>query len=113
MKFSKEKSTYPYKKQVHRILDTDNKFVKDIISLENEETEGIPLLIPVMKNGNLCYDLPSISEVQRTALENLAHLPEPFKRFTGAETYPILKSQGLETKKKDAEKILRNLNIYT
>lgn len=111
MKFSEEKQTYPYKKQVHRILDKDNNFVKDIISLENEDTEGIPLLIPVIKDGKLWYDLPAISEIQHAALENLTHLPEPFKRLTDTETYPVLKSQGLEVKKQEAEEMLRNLNI--
>ncbi len=111
MKFSKDKLTYPCKKQVYRIVDKDGICVKDIIGLENEKIEGIPLLIPVMKNGTICGHLPSVHEIQCTALDNLNHLPEPFKRIKGAETYPVTKSDGLETKRQEAEKALRDINV--
>ncbi|MBE7446736.1 MAG: nicotinate phosphoribosyltransferase [Planctomycetia bacterium] len=111
MKFSEDKLTYPCKKQVYRTIDKAGNFVEDVIGLEGENLQGIPLLIPVIKNGEMCYDLPTIHEIQHTTSNNLAHLPEPFKRLTDAETYPVTKSQGLEAKRHEAEKILRDINI--
>lgn len=111
MKLSEEKVTYPGKKQVYRTTDKIGNFIKDVIGLEDEPIEGISLLIPVIKDGKLCCNLPTVHEIQRTASENLKHLPEPFKRLTGAEIYPVFKSHGLEAKKQEAEKIARNVNI--
>lgn len=111
MKFSEDKLTYPCKKQVYRIIDEAGNFAKDVIGLQGEELGGISLLIPVIKNGKICYNLPAIPEIQRTTSNNLAHLPEPFKRLTDAETYPVTKSLGLEAKRNEAEKILRDINI--
>ncbi|TVM03279.1 MAG: nicotinate phosphoribosyltransferase [Candidatus Brocadia sp. WS118] len=111
MKFSEDKLTYPCKKQVYRTIDKAGNFVEDVIGLEGEKIGGIPLLIPVIKDGKICYDLPTIHEIQRAASNNLAHLPEPFKRLTGAKTYPVTKRQGLEAKRHEAEKILRDMNI--
>lgn len=111
MKFSEDKLTYPYKKQVYRFVDEAGNFVKDIIGLEGEELGGIPLLMPVINAGRLCYNLPAIHEIQHTASNNLAHLSEPFKRFIDAKAYPVIKSRELEAKRHEAEAILRDVNI--
>lgn len=111
MKFSEDKLTYPCKKQVYRIIDEEGNFVKDVIGLEGENMQGTPLLVPVIKDGEICYNLPAIHEIQHTASNNLAHLPEHFKRLTDAETYPVTKSKRLEAKRHEAEKILRDINI--
>lgn len=111
MKLSKDKVTYPCKKQVYRTLDENGNYKKDIIGLDGENIGGTPLLLPVMKNGKTCCRLPSIRDVQDTASDNVARLPEPFKRLQNAGTYPVTKSQGLEGKRQEAENILRNSNI--
>ena len=113
MKFSEEKLTYPCRKQVYRAADKNGNFMGDVIGLEGETIDGIPLLIPVMKEGKICYDLPTIHEIQRTALGNLAHLPEPFKRLGEAGTYPVTKSQELEARRQETENIIRNNNIVS
>ena len=64
-----------------------------------------------MKEGKICYDLPTIHEIQRAATDNLARLAEPFKRRKDAKTYPVIKSKGLEAKRQEVEKLLRNINI--
>ncbi|MDN3513605.1 MAG: nicotinate phosphoribosyltransferase [Candidatus Brocadia sp.] len=111
MKFSEDKLTYPCKKQVYRIIDGADNFVEDVIGLEDEDLPGIPLLIPVIKNGKICYGLPTIHEIQHTTLHNFAHLPETFRHLSNAETYPVTKSKGLEEKRHEAEKILRDINL--
>ncbi|MCF6148393.1 MAG: nicotinate phosphoribosyltransferase [Candidatus Kuenenia sp.] len=110
MKFSKGKLTYPYKKQVYRVIDKNN-FVEDIIGLENEMRGTVPLLIQVVKEGKICYTLPSLEEIQSTALDNIAKLPEPYKRLKNAENYPVKKSAVLEAKKREAEHLLSRINI--
>ena len=61
---------------------------------ENIEAEG--LLVNVMKNGQLFYDLPSLDQIRATALENITKLPEEYKTLTNAPTYPVEISQKLQ-----------------
>ncbi len=111
MKFSEDKLTYPCKKQVYRAADKNGNFMGDVIGLEGETIHGIPLLIPVMKEGKICYDLPTIHEIQGATTDNLARLAEPFKLLKDAKTYPVMKSRGLEAKRQEVEKLLRNINV--
>ncbi|MEK7297710.1 MAG: nicotinate phosphoribosyltransferase [Planctomycetota bacterium] len=106
MKFSPDKATYPCKKQVYRKKDGGGNFLEDVIGLEGESIDGIPLLTQVMKEGKVCYPTPTIQEIQGASSDNLVHLPKPFKRLSNAEVYPITKSKGLERKRLEAEKII-------
>ncbi len=99
MKFSEDagKSTLPGRKQLHRIYDDDGKYVKDVISLWDENIEDSePLLVPVVRNGELVYSFRDMAAMQATAKTELARLPEPYKRLTKAEKYPVVLSAGLE-----------------
>ncbi len=89
MKLSEKKATLPGRKQVFRFKNEKGNFVKDVIALEGEEVGGEPLLVKVMENGKIVYDLPSLDEIRRKALENLAGLPEKYKRLRGAAKYPV------------------------
>lgn len=111
MKFSEKKLIYPYKKQVYRVADNNGNFVKDTIGLEAERIEGTPLLVPVVRNGNICYNLPAIHEIQHVASDNLLHLPETFPCAKNADIYPVIKSRELEIKRQETEKMLRDNNI--
>ena len=106
MKFSPDKATYPCKKQVYRKKDGGGNFLEDVIGLEGESIDGNPLLTQVMTNGKVCYPVPTIQEIQGTSLDNLVHLPQPFKRLSNAEVYPVTKSNGLERKRLEVEKII-------
>ncbi len=99
MKFSEDagKSTLPSRKQLHRMYDDDGKYVKDVISLWDENIEDSePLLVPVVRNGELVYSFRDMAAMQATAKTELARLPEPYKRLTKAEKYPVVLSPGLE-----------------
>ncbi len=111
MKFSEKKLNYPCKKQVYRITDNSGNFVRDIIGLEVEQIEGTPLLVPVIRNGKICHDLPTVHEIQRIASDNLVHLPETFKCVKNANVYPVIKSHKLELERQETEKILKDTNI--
>ena len=96
MKLSKGKITLPGRKQVYRFKDKDGVFIKDIVTLVDENIEAEGLLVNVMKNGQLFYDLPSLDQIRATALENIAKLPEEYKALINAPTYPVEISQKLQ-----------------
>jgi nicotinate phosphoribosyltransferase len=96
MKLSEGKVTLPGRKQVFRFKDKNGNFAKDEIALADEKVKGEPLLVKVMENGEITYDLPSLDEIRATASENLSKLPEKYKKLTNAPTYPVVLSQDLE-----------------
>ena len=99
MKLSEDtgKSTLPSRKQLHRLYDASGNYVKDVISLWNEDLqEGEPLLVPVILKGELVYSFPDMAAMQARAQAELTRLPEPYKRLTDAEKYPVVLSPGLK-----------------
>ena len=112
MKLSEDrgKSTLPSRKQLHRLYDPDGNYVKDVISLWDENLHNSePLLVPVILQGRLVYSLPDMAAMQAKARSELARLPKPYKGLTGAEEYPVVLSPGLKdlleelTQKRQAE----------
>ena len=96
MKLSKDKITLPGRKQVYRFSNADGSFSRDVIALADERVEGEGLLVKVMENGKLSYDLPSLEKIRVAASENLSKLPEEYKALTNAPTYPVELSQKLQ-----------------
>jgi len=96
LKLSSEKATYPGKKQVYRRTDEHGNYLEDIICRESERQSEMPLIIPVVENGELCYNLPSMEEIQARTVENLSHLSDNYKRIENADQYPVRKSTELE-----------------
>ncbi|MGB9684411.1 MAG: nicotinate phosphoribosyltransferase [Candidatus Bathyarchaeales archaeon] len=109
MKLSEKKATLPGRKQVFRFKDEKGNFVKDVIALEGEEVGGEPLLVKVMENGKIVYNLPSLDEIRRKALENLAALPEKYKRLWGAARYPVELSPKLKRLIRELREKLRKI----
>ena len=99
MKLSEDtgKSTLPSRKQLHRLYDANGNYVKDVISLWNEDLqEGELLLVPVILKGELVYPFPDMAAMQARAQAELTRLPELYKRLTDAKEYPVVLSPGLE-----------------
>ena len=101
IKISEEKLTYPGTKQVYRIFDNKGAFKEDILSLEDElpPSNSEPLLIPIMKNGELTTELPKVDDIRKFYLNNIKKLPDDYKK--------------LEERKKFALKISKNLQKLT
>ncbi len=98
MKFSEGKPTLPGKKSVFRILRDDGKFEKDLIAVEGEELKlknAYPLLVEVMKNGNIIYDPPPLSKIRERFLENLQNLPDNLKKIEETQEYKVDVSSSL------------------
>ena len=98
MKFSDEpgKSTLPARKQVYRFLNADGCYTGDVISLWDESSqEGEALLVPIVREGRLVYNFPSVTELQARATEELSKLPERHTTLTDSEAYPVTLSPQL------------------
>ena len=109
MKLSEGKATLPGRKQVFRFKDENGNLAKDVIALADEKIKGEPLLIKVMENGKVTYDMPSLSEIRASAQENLSKLPEKYKKLTEAPPYPVELSPALEDMiKKLKRKLTKN-----
>ena len=111
MKLSKGKATLPGRKQVFRFKDERSNFVKDVIALEDEKINGEPLLVKVMEKGKIVYDLPSLEEIRKRALENLSKLPEKYKKLKGAPRYPVELSLGLKKLMKKLRGKLKKVEV--
>jgi nicotinate phosphoribosyltransferase len=109
MKLSEGKATLPGRKQVFRFKDEKGNLAKDVIALADEKEKGEPLLIKVMENGKVTYDMPSLSEIRASAHENMSKLPEKYKKLTKAPPYPVELSPALEDMiKKLKRKLTKN-----
>ena len=98
MKFSDEpgKSTLPARKQVYRFLNADGSYARDVISLWSESSqEGEALLVPIVREGRLVYNFPSVTELQATATEELSKLHERHTTLTDSDAYPVTLSPQL------------------
>ena len=82
------KATIPGKKQVYRVADADGNYAKDQVTLWDEEvSEGQPLLVPVIEDGKLVYNFPTLQDIQTYTIAVLKKLPEAHKSLTGATPY--------------------------
>ena len=84
------KATLPGKKQVYRVTDADGNYTKDILTHWDEPiSEGQPLLIPIIQNGELVYGFPSLHDIQTSMTAALKRLPDLHKSLTGAKPYLV------------------------
>ena len=84
------KATVPWKKQVYRVTDTAGQYIKDFITRWDEQvSEGQPLLVPVIQNGKLVYDFPSLHDIQVRTLAELKKLPKSHKGLMEASPYLV------------------------
>ena len=96
-KLSDEKATYPCRKQVFRMRDSEGRYSGDIVAGENENYPNAqPLLTRVMRKGKRVESAPGIQQIQERAGLELSRLPEPFRRLRDAERYPVGFSRGLK-----------------
>ncbi len=84
------KATVPGKKQIYRITDAVGNYAKDCVTLWDEPiTEGQPLLVPIIQDGELVYQFPNLHEIQRRMIAELKKLPNSHKNLTEAVPYPV------------------------
>jgi len=99
IKVSEEKLTYPGIKQINRIFDKSGMFKEDILRLDEEPEvpNSKPLLIPIMRDGKLIYELPKIDEIRQYYLKNMENLPKGYKVLKENHLFKLKISQKLES----------------
>jgi len=98
VKTSSGKRTIPGGKQIYRRYMENGEIQEDVLTLEDEMTPSgtVPLLIKVIEQGRLVYDLPSIDQIQDRAKKEIAGLPAKCKTLTGSVDPPVRLSPKLE-----------------
>jgi nicotinate phosphoribosyltransferase len=106
LKLSRDKATYPLRKQVWRAQNQTGQFSGDIIAAEIETPDEsrseytargcTPLLVPVMRDGELIAPLPGLRAAQERARQQRARLPAACRTLDNAACYPVSYSPALE-----------------
>ena len=96
MKLSQGKVTYPGRKQVFRIVDRKQRFLKDIVALSGEKTKGRPLLKKVVDKGMIIYKPPSLEKTRGFLKDGLGRFPDSLRVIGSRYTYPVEISPGLK-----------------
>lgn len=96
------KATLPGIKQVYRVTDAQGYYARDIIAFEGEDLspylqegdtyEG--LLIPMIKAGQLVYDCPTVDEISRRRVKQLAG-------FKDVKNYQVIISESVLHKQRE------------
>lgn len=85
-----DKATLPGKKQFYRHIDTDGFYSKDCIALWDEPiSDGKPLLIPIVMDGELVYNFPHLKDIQEQTRNKLLRLREAHKVLLTSEPYEV------------------------
>jgi nicotinate phosphoribosyltransferase len=95
-KRSAGKATWPGRKQVWRRFGADGRMAGDILSLENDDQAGEPLIEFVMQGGKRLKPAPTLGEMRARAARDLERLPEPLRRLEPGASYPVEVSEALQ-----------------
>ena len=94
-KRSEGKATWPGRKQVYRLHDTNGVMTGDTLALEDDPQPGKPLIQPVMRNGKRLLAPETLDEIRRRATDELGRLPSPLRELGDAPPYPVSIASGL------------------
>jgi nicotinate phosphoribosyltransferase len=107
LKLSPGKTSWPGKKQVFRLRDSEGKLVRDVIGLREENLAGERLLKEVLRDGKMLHRQPSLMESRNLFAEEFAALPEGVKRIRDPSPYPVAFSRGLEALRRQATDLIQ------
>ena len=96
IKLSTGKKTYPLGKQVYRRRDADGNFSRDVVTKSDEPSDGEPLLVQVVRRGELASPLPSLEQIRKRCREQRASIPPSLKGNDALPVYPLEYSFALE-----------------
>ena len=88
-KRSEGKATWPGRKQVYRTVDVSNRMVRDLLTLERQSPDGVPLMQPVMRAGKRTADRLPNTAIREHAAASLAQLPEALRGLATAPAYVV------------------------
>ena len=87
-KRSEGKASWPGRKQVYRTCDGDQ-MSGDVITLDDDDQRGEPLIRAVMKDGHRLEPPDSLSALRQRAAAQLARLPRSLKSLDEAAPYRV------------------------
>jgi nicotinate phosphoribosyltransferase len=101
-KLSANKQTWPFRKQVWR-RTLDGVAAGDVIGLANERppASAVPLLERVMVDGRRSAARPSVTDLRRRSLAQIAQLPGSVHQLEEPDRYPVSLSDALQTAGRD------------
>lgn len=104
-----EKTTLPGVKNVWRKKE-NGKFIGDLIALEDEGNPGNdfgPVLVQAIKRGKPLVEPRDLINIQKFAGENIARLPEIYRKANNPELYPVVISPKLVRLRKELIEITK------
>jgi nicotinate phosphoribosyltransferase len=97
-KFSRDKVTYPGRKQVFRHSNSRGDFQSDTIAIEDEPRDGgEPLLVQVMRDGKRVAAKEPLSAMRERCIANLELLPQRYLLLDRSAKYPVRYSRRLKS----------------
>ncbi len=94
-KRSEGKANWPGRKQVFRRLDDAGRFAGDLLTLEDDDAPGMPLLESVLRAGARVGGPPPLAALRARAQAQMAALPEALRSLSPAAAYPVAVSPSL------------------
>jgi len=88
-KHSTGKATWPGRKQVWRQYGADERMAGDIISIEDDDQDGEPLIQLAMQGGRRVIPSPTLAESRARVARDLERLPAPLRRLEEGAAYPV------------------------
>jgi nicotinate phosphoribosyltransferase len=107
MKTSTKKMSLPGKKQIFRKIK-NKKYVGDVIGIDGEKQKGKKMLIPIIKNGKLVYQFPSIEKIRKHFYKEKEKFNPSIFNVNKKFNYPVSISDKL---KKLTEKTKKEIEI--
>ncbi len=91
------KATIPGRKQIYRYTDTDEFYCKDCVTPWDEpNSEGEPLLIPIVIDRKLVYNFPNLTNIQEQTKTELRKLRNTHQILSDAKPYLVEIHPGLK-----------------
>ena len=95
IKLSESKRTYPGRKQVYRVVD-GNRYLYDVLELEGEPMEGIPLLTEAVRGGKMTREKMPLKDIRTYSMDCVSHLPSEAKALRVKAPYELRIGLGLQ-----------------
>jgi nicotinate phosphoribosyltransferase len=102
-KLSAGKANWPGRKQVWRRFAKDGTMADDLVAPADEHHDGVPLLVPIMRDGQRIAAPPSLAEIRLRAETALHHLPPPLAALQSM-AYPVVIADGLRRLADDCDR---------
>jgi nicotinate phosphoribosyltransferase len=95
-KLAAGKATWPGRKQVWRHYEDDGHMAGDVLSVEDDNQAGEPLIHRVMRDGKRLSPIPRLDEIRAHAAHELQRLPAPLRDLEPETTYPVEVGEALK-----------------